>query len=78
MAMAVVVSEFLFFLFNKFGKTPETNLKSLLVDFYEESEIMMAKEVLHAELEKINCTGLSRLVRRQVINAGWMLMTSCR
>ena len=50
MVMAAV-SEFLCFLFDKFGKTLETNLKSLLVDFYEESEIMTAKEVLHAELE---------------------------
>ena len=27
---------------------------------------MKAKEILHAELEKINCTGLPRLVRRKV------------
>ena len=61
-----VVCEFLCFLSNKYGKTPEANLKSLLIDFYEESEIMTAKEILHAELEKINCAGLPRLVRRKV------------
>jgi len=36
-----------------------------LVDFYDEAEIMTAKELLHNELEKIS-SGLPRLVRRKV------------
>ena len=47
-----VVSELLCFLFNKYGQCPQTNLRSLLVDFYDEAEVMTAKELLHNELRE--------------------------
>lgn len=63
--MAVVISEFLCFLFNKYGKCADMNIKSVLLNFYDETEIATAKELLYSELEKINCTGLPRLVKRR-------------
>lgn len=63
------------------GQTPQTNLKSLLIDFYEELKIMKAEEILHAELEKINYWIISLcppLPVRAITNADWMLMTSYR
>ena len=40
------------------------NIKSVLLNFYNETEIATAKELLYSELEKLNYTGLPRLVKR--------------
>jgi len=59
-----VISEFLFFV-EKYGKCADMNIKSVLLNFYNKTEVETAKELLYSELEKLNCTGLPRLVKRR-------------
>lgn len=53
------------FLMNKYGSSPVTNIKEVILNFYESEEITAAKETLHAELVKLNMNDVPRLVRRQ-------------
>jgi len=62
---SVVASEFLCFMINKFSKCPLSNLKSVLVDFYDDNEISVAMELLHAELLKLMSEVVPRLIKRK-------------
>ena len=51
--MSIFVNELLCFLFNKYGQCPVKNIKSVLVDFYEDNDVTIAKDVLHDNLCKL-------------------------
>jgi len=40
----IIVNELLCFLFNKYGKSPNDNIKVILSDFYNDEEILDAKK----------------------------------
>jgi hypothetical protein len=64
--MAVVVSELLCFLRNKFGKTPDDNVKTIIFDFYDDDDIIGAKKLLHDELSKLKLDNFpDRLMQRK-------------
>lgn len=64
-ARELVVSEALCFLFNKFGKVPEKNIKSVVINFYNDEEVSSAKDLLYRRLEQLKIDGLPRLVKRK-------------
>ena len=51
---------------NKFGKTPFEKVKNVIVSFYDPDEIVLAKEILHAEVLKLKLDEAPRLKRRSV------------
>ena len=64
MATSCCVSELLCYFMNKFGKTPFEKVKNVIVSFYDPDEIVLAKEILHAEVLKLNLDEAPRLKRR--------------
>src|ERR1043165_461169 len=68
----LVVSEALCFLFNKFGKVPEKNIKSVVINFYNDEEVSSAKDLLYRSLEQLKIDGLPRLVKRKGDNKAKM------
>ena len=64
MATSSCVSELLCYFINKFGKTPVEKVKNVIVSFYDSDEIVLAKEILHAEVSKLNLDEAPRLKRR--------------
>jgi len=53
------------FIFNKFGRCPVANIKTVVLNFYSEDEISAAKDLLFSELEKVKCDDLGRNLRRK-------------
>ena len=49
----MIVSELLFFAFNKFGSVPVDQLKRIINDFHSVGDIRAAKELLRGEMVKI-------------------------
>jgi len=60
----VTVSEVLCFIANKFSVLTKLQLKSILVGFYTEEELIVAKDGLFASSAKLNVDGLPRPVKR--------------
>jgi len=58
------VSELLCYFMNKFGKTPVEKVKNVILSFYDPDEIVRAKEILHAEVKKLNLEDAPRHKRR--------------
>jgi len=50
---AIVISEVLFFVFNKYGKVPDDHLKKIITNFYSIGDIRAAKELLRAEMVRL-------------------------
>ena len=65
MAAVLKISELLCFICNKFGKCGSKNVITIVVDFYSEDDIWVAKELLHAELVTIYGTEAPRLITRK-------------
>lgn len=66
MIMEVIVSELLCFTLNKYGKSPDQNIKMVIIDFYDDEDILAAKKLLHSELMKVNVDGFpERLTQRK-------------
>jgi len=60
-------SEILCFIFNKYGQFTKTQLKSALVGFYTEDELISGKDVLHCHLtELVTTSSLGCVVPRYV------------
>jgi len=54
--MAVLlISEVLFFVFNKFGREPVDQIKKIVADFFTVADVRKTKELLRAELVRILC-----------------------
>ena len=60
----VTVSEVLCFIANKFSVLTKLQLKSILVGFYTQEELIVAKDGLFASSAKLNVDGLPRPVKR--------------
>ena len=60
-----IICEPLCFLFNKYGKESDNELKTIFYNFYLSVDIGIAKELLSSELEKIKPTGWSKPARRR-------------
>lgn len=61
----IEICEVLCFLNNNFNKTTQNNLKPVLLDFYEDDEIIVAKETLHRCLSDVITDDVPRLVKRK-------------
>jgi len=59
------INELLCFLLNKYGKVPQKSLKDVLLKFYNDEEILAAKELMFNELSKLNLDSLGRWRARQ-------------
>lgn len=66
-AMAVLlISEVLFFVFNKFGREPVDQIKKVVADFFTVADVREAKELLRAELVRILCPDSSDRTRSEL------------
>jgi len=59
------VSNILCYLFNKHGKVPSKILKSIIVDFYDIKDIVVAKELLFNDLELLKINGIPKIRKRR-------------
>ena len=60
-----ILCEPLYYIFNKYGRDYENEIKSVLYDFYLSVDIGIAKEMLSNELQKLNPTRWTKPVRRR-------------
>lgn len=66
----MLINELLCFSLNKYGKVPQKSLKDVVIKFYNDEEILAAKEVMFNELSKLNLDSLGRWRPRQGDNRG--------
>jgi len=60
-----VVNELLCFIVNKYGKVTRSQLKTVLVSFYDDEELTNAKEILFADAAALLHADMPRCVKRQ-------------
>jgi len=65
MAASIIVNETLYIIQNYFGKVGETNLVTTIVGFYDDDEVVGAKDVLYNVAESLKLEGAPRLVKRK-------------
>ena len=66
MAEAVLlICELLCYLFNRYGKSPDLNIKSGILSFFNSAEISVAKELLFKSVAKVDIDNLPRCVPRR-------------
>src|ERR1044072_2743948 len=61
----IVISEVLCFVVNNIVKTLNKQLKPILVSFYSEDDMQVAKDLLHKGLTDLGIANLPRLMRRK-------------
>ena len=66
MAANIIISVTLYVVQNYFGKVGETNLTTTIVGFYDDDEVVGAKEVLYNVAESLKLDGMPRLMKRKV------------
>lgn len=69
MAANIIVNETLYVIQNYFGKVAENNLVTTITGFYEDDEVVGAKEVLFSVADSLKIDGLPRLYKRKEGNA---------
>jgi len=62
---SIIVNETLYIIQNYFGKVGETNLVTTIVGFYDDDEVVGAKDVLYNVAESLKLEGAPRLVKRK-------------
>lgn len=65
MATSVIVNETLYIIQNYFGKVAENNLITTIVGFYDDDEVVGAKEALFNVAEPMRLDGMPRLMKRK-------------
>ena len=61
----VVVNELLCFVKSYFGKMPKTEIVSVIIGFYEEEEIVIAKRLIFDISDKLKVEGAPRMKCRK-------------
>jgi len=60
-----VINELLCFIINKYGIATRSQLKTMLISFYDDDELISAKDILFADSAALLLDDTPRCVRRQ-------------
>ena len=63
--VVLLTCELLCYLFNRYRKSPDLNIKLVILSFFNSAEISVAKELLFKSVANVDIDGLLMCVRRR-------------